>query len=188
VVADGLFMRQDIFVKGLVPLVIGAVLIVCGILTGRSETRVISDNAFDGSCPYGFLGNHEYAATAYLLSGTYELRYNFSSTEAVTEFYVCVFDPDGYEVKSVYGPPVPYQYQNANLTFEAQKTGEHAFVLGGRWMSVQVDLYRLLRSVKIVYPFEIIFYLGLPLFVGGFIVSIFGILIKKKPTYWLDKL
>jgi hypothetical protein len=188
VVADGLFMRQDIFVKGLVPLVIGAVLIVCGILTGRSETRVTTENAFDGSYPYGFLGNHEYAATAYLLPGTYELRYNLSSTEAVREFYVCVFDPDGYEVKSIYGPPVPYQYQNANLTFEAQKTGEHAFVLGGRWMSVQVDLYRLLQSAKIVYPFEIIFYLGLPLFVGGFIVSICGILIKKKPTYWLDKL
>ena len=181
-------MRQDIFMKGLVLLVIGAVLILCGILTGRSETRVISENAFDDSCSYVFLGYYEYTATAYLPSGTYELRYNFSSTEDVREFYVRVFDPDGYEVKSVYGPPVPYQYQNANLTFEAQKTGQHAFVLGGRWMSVQVDLYRLLQSAKIVYPFEIIFYLGLPLFVGGFIVSIFGILMKKKPTYWLDKL
>ena len=185
--ADGLFMRQDIFVKGLVPLVIGVVLILCGILTGRSESGVISESAFDGSCPYDFLGNHEYEATAYLLSGTYELHYNFSSSEAVSEFYVCVFDPDGYEVKSVYGPPATYQYQNANLTFETQRNGQHAFVLGGRWMSVKVDLYRLLRSAKMVYPFEIIFYVGVPLFVGGFVVSISGILMKKKPTYWLDK-
>jgi len=54
-------------------------------------------------------------------------------------------------------------------------------------MSVKVDLYRLLRSAKMVYPFEIIFYVGVPLFVGGFIGSISGILMKKKPTYWLDK-
>jgi hypothetical protein len=188
VVSDGLFMRQDIFVKGLVPLVIGAVLILCGMMTGKSETMVISENAFDDSCPYDFLGNHEYAATTYLLPGTYELRYNFSSTESITEFYVCVLDPDGYELKSVYGPPASYQNQNANLTFEAQKTGEHAFVLGGKWMSVQVDLYRLLQSAKTVYPFEIVFYLGMPLFIGGFIASISGILMKKKPTYWLDKL
>jgi hypothetical protein len=180
-------MRHDIFVKGLVPLVIGAVLIVSGILTGRSEASVISESTFDDSCSYGFLGNHEYTATAYLFPGTYDLRYNLSSTEAVTEFYVCVFDPDGYEVKSVYGPPAPYEHQNANLTFEAQKTGEHAFVLGGRWMSVQVDLIRLLQLAKMVYPFEVIFYVGVPLFVSGFTVSISGILIKKKPTHWLDK-
>ncbi|HKZ93055.1 MAG TPA: hypothetical protein VJ249_00540 [Candidatus Bathyarchaeia archaeon] len=181
-------MRQGIFVKGLVPLLIGAVLIVCGVLTGRSETSVVSENAFDGSSPYGFLGNHEYKATAYLLPGAYELRYNFSSTEAISEFYVSIFDPDGYEVKSIYGPPASYEYQNANLTFETQKTGQHTLILGGRWMSAQVDLHRLLQSAKVVYPFEIVFYLGVPLFVGGFTVSISGILMKNKPTHWLDKL
>ena len=174
--------------KGLVPLLIGAVLMAFGVLTGRCETRVISENAFDDSYPCGFLGNHEYSATAYLLPGSYELRYDFSSTEEVREFYVCIFDPDGYEVESVYGPPVLYQYQNANVTFEAQKTGQHTLVLGGRWISVQVDLHRLLQSVKTVYPFEIIFYLGVSLFLGGFVVSLSGVLIKERPVHWLDKL
>ncbi len=160
-------MRQGIFVVGFVPLAIGAILIVCCIVTGRSETELISEDAFDDSRLYAFLDNHEYAATTFLLPGTYDLRYNFSSTESIIEFYVCLLDPDGYELKSVYGPPASYQYQNANLTFEAQKTGEHAFVLGGRWMSVQIDLDRQLQSNKIVYPFEIVFYAGLPLFVGG---------------------
>jgi hypothetical protein len=181
-------MRQDVFVKGMVPLAIGAILILCGIMTGKSETRLISESAFDDSCPYDFVDIHEYAATTYLLPGTYELRYNFSSTETITQFYVCVLDPDGYELKSVYGPPASYQYQNASLTFEALKTGEYAFILGGRWVSVQVDLGRQLQSEKTVYPFEIVFYAGLLLFVGGLFASISGVLMKKKSTYWLDKL
>jgi hypothetical protein len=149
---------------------------------------LISESAFDDSCPYDFVDIHEYAATTYLLPGTYELRYNFSSTETITQFYVCVLDPDGYELKSVYGPPASYQYQNASLTFEALKTGEYAFILGGRWVSVQIDLGRQLQSEKTVYPFEIVFYAGLLLFVGGLFASISGVLMKKKSTYWLDKL
>jgi hypothetical protein len=181
-------MRQGIFVKGLVPLLIGVVLIAFGILTGRSKTWTVSENKLDDSYPYGFLANHEYSTTANLLPGSYELHYNFSSTEEVTEFYVCIFDPDGYEVKSVYGPPAQYQYQNANLTFETQKTGQHTLILGGRWASVQVDLSRFVQSVKTEYPFEAIFYLGMLLFIGGFILSLCGVLMKEKPTYWLDKL
>lgn len=181
-------MRREILLKGLVALLIGAALLSFGVLTGRSETSVISESALDDSYPYGFLGNHECSTTVHLFSGNYELYYNFSSTEEVREFYVCIFDPDGYEVESVYGPPALYQYQNANMVFETQKTGQYTLILGGRWISVQVDLHRLLQLAKMVYPFEITFYLGLPLFVGGFVVSLFGVLIKAKSTHWLDKL
>jgi len=167
---------------------IGAILVALCIFTKRSETILAREDAFDGSYLYGFLGNHEYKATAYLLPGTYELRYNLSSTETVTEFYVSVLDPDGYEIKSLYGPPVLYQYQGANLTFETQKTGQHVFILGGVWISVQVNLYKLMQSTEMVYPLIIVFYLGLPLFTGGFIVSISGALMKEKPTHWYDKI
>jgi len=181
-------MRKDIFVKGLIVFMIGAILVLLGIFTKRSETMLTREDTFEGSYPYGFLGNHEYKAIAYLLPGTYELRYNLSSTETVREFYVSVLDPDGYEIKSLYGPPNLYQYQGANLTFETQKTGQHTFILGGLWISVQVDLYKLMQSTEIVYPLIIAFYLGLPLFTGGFIVSISGVLMQEKPTQWYDKI
>jgi hypothetical protein len=39
-----------------------------------------------------------------------------------------------------------------------------------------------------VYPYEIAFYAGLPLLTGSVALSIVGVLMKEKPTYWLDKL
>jgi hypothetical protein len=167
---------------------IGAILIALGIFTKRSEPRLTVEETLDDSYYYGFLGNHKYKATAYLLLGTYEMHYNFSSTETIREFYVSVLDPDGYEINSIYGPPVQYQYQGANLTFETQKTGQHTFILGGLWMSVHVDLYKLLQSTDIVYPLITAFYVGLPFFAGGTIVGIFGALMKEEPTYWYDKI
>jgi len=181
-------MRKEIFLKGLIVFMIGATLVALSIFTKRSETMLTREDTFDSSYLYGFLGNHEHKTNAYLLPGTYELHYNFSSTETVREFYVRVLDPDGYEITSTYGPPVLYQYQGANLTFETQKTGQHIFILGGLWISVQVNLYKLMQSTEMVYPLIIAFYLGLPLLTGGFIVSIFGALMKEKPTYWYDKI
>jgi hypothetical protein len=181
-------MRSDIFVKGLVLLVVGGVLIAFGILTGTSEAEVTSADIFGGSYPYGFLGSHEYRATTSLLPGTYELCYDFSSNETVREFYVNVIDPDGYAIESVYGPPTMYQNQSANLNFETQKTGQHTFILGGRWESVQLNLYRLTQSIKTVYPYEIALYFGLVLLTVGVIVSISGAVMKEKLTYWLDSL
>jgi hypothetical protein len=186
--SNGLFMRKGIFVKGLIVFMIGAALVALGIFTQRIETTVTAEDALEGAYNYDFLGNHEYEATIYLLPGTYELHYNLSSSETVREFYVSVLDPDGYEIKSIYGPPVPYQYQGANLTFETQKIGQHTFILGGLWTSVQVKLFRLMTSTEIVYPLIISFYAGLPLFAGGTIVGIFGALMKEKPTYWYDKI
>jgi hypothetical protein len=181
-------MRSDILVKGLILLVVGGVLIAFGILTGTSEATVTSADIFDGSYPYGFLGSHEYRATASLLPGMYELCYNFSSNETVREFYVSVLDPDGYSIESVYGPPTVYQNQSANLSFETQKTGQHTFILGGTWISVQLNLYKLTQSIKTVYPFEIALYFGLVLLTAGVIVSISAALMKEKLTYWLDKI
>jgi hypothetical protein len=180
-------MRKGIFVKGLFVFMSGAVFIAFGIFTKRSETMLTREDIFNDSCPYGVLGNHEYKAIAYLFPGTYELLCNLSSTQTVREFYVSVLDPDGYEIKSIYGPPVLYQYQGTNLTFETQKTGQHTFILGGLWISGQVDLGKLMQSTEIVYPFKIVFYLGLPLITGGLIASIYGALIKEKPTHWYDK-
>lgn len=187
-ISNGLFMRKGIFVKGLIVFMIGAALVALGIFTKRSEPMVTVEDSLEGSYNYDFLGNHEYKATIYLLPGIYELHYNLSSSETVREFYVSVLDPDGYEIQSIYGPPVPYQFQGANLTFETEKIGQHTLILGGLWMSVQVELFRLMQSTEIVYPLIMSFYVGLPFFAGGTIVSIFGALMKEKPTYWYDKL
>jgi hypothetical protein len=187
-VVDGLSMRKEICVKSLIPVMIGGILIVLGILTRTSAITVIYEKVLDDSYAYGFLGDHECRATADLSLGTYELRYNFSSTETVKEFYVSVLDPDAYEIKSLYGPPTVYESSSANLTFETQKSGQHTFILGGRWVSVHVDLFKSTQSTKIGYPYEIVLYVGLPLLTGGAIAGIFGALMKEKPTYWLDQI
>lgn len=181
-------MRKEIFVRGSMVFIIGTILVAIGILTRRCETTLTRDNAFDGLHLYDSIDNHEYKPMVDLLPGTYELCYNFSSIETIREFYVNVLDPDGYEIKSIYGPPAMYVYQGANLTFETQKTGQHTFLLGGRWISVQVDLDKLTQSTEIMYPFIIAFYSGLPLFAGGIVVSISGALMKEKPTHWFDKI
>ena len=45
--AVGLFMRQEILLKGMVTLLISAAILSFGVLTGRSETSVISEDALD---------------------------------------------------------------------------------------------------------------------------------------------
>lgn len=181
-------MRKGILIKGLVLLAVSGILIVLGISTGRSETTVASEDVFDCSYLYDFLGNHEYKAVTSLLPGTYNLRYSFSSDEPVKEFYVSLLDPDDYEIESIYGPPAEYQHPTSNLTVETQKTGQYTLILGGKWLSVQVNIYKLTQSAKMVYPYEIAFYAGLPLLTGSVALSIVGVLMKEKPTYWLDKL
>jgi hypothetical protein len=187
-VVDGLSMRKAICVKSLIPVMIGGLLVVLGILTRTSATTIIYEKVLNNTYSYGFLGEHECEVTADLSLGAYELRYNFSSTETIKEFYVSVLDPDGYEIKSLYGPPAVYQPSSANVTFETQKSGQHTFILGGRWISVHVDLFKSTQSTKIDYPYEIVLYVGLPLLTGGAIAGIFGALLKEKPTYWLDKI
>jgi hypothetical protein len=180
-------VRKGVLVRGLILLIVGGVFIMFGILTGTSETTVAREDILVGSNPYGFLGNHEYKTTADLLPGIYELRYNFSSTETVREFYVRVLDPDGFEIKSVYGPPTMYQNQSTQFTFETLKTGQYTLILGGRWISIQVNLYKLTESTKTIYPYEIALYLGLLLLAGGVIVSISGALMKeKRQPQWFD--
>lgn len=158
-----------------------------GLLTGTSETGMFREDILDVTHVYDSAGTHEYTATTDLLRGTYDLHYNLSTDGAVTQFYVSVLDPDGYEIRSVYGPPAVYTYSTANLTFETQKTGKHIFIFGGRWVSVQVKLSRLIWSTKTTYPYEIMFYAGLPLLISGVIVYVLGALMKEKPAHWLAK-
>jgi hypothetical protein len=106
----------------------------------------------------------------------------------VKEFYVRLLDPDDYEIESIYGPPAEYQHTTSNLTVETQKAGQYTLILGGKWLSVQVNIYKVTQSAKMVYPYEIAFYAGLPLLTGSVALSIVGVLMKEKPTYWLDKL
>jgi hypothetical protein len=182
-------MRKKILVRGLVLLIVGGIFMVFGVLTGTSKTTMTSEDVFDSSYRYDFLGNHEYKTTANLAPGTYKLRYNFSSTETVREFYVKVLDIDGSEIISVYGPPTVYQNQSAQLNFDTPNGGQHALILGGRWISVQVNLYKEAQSTKIIYPYEIVLYLGLLLFMGGAVSSIFGVLMKEKgQERWIDRL
>ena len=180
-------MRKGILVKGLVLLIVGVLFITLGALTGTSESIVNSEDIFNSSYSYDFLVNHEYRTTANLLPAAYELRYNFSSTETVTEFYVKAIDPDGYEMKSIYGPPTTYQNQTAKLTFETLRTGEHTFILGGTWTSVRINLFKLTQTTKIVYPFEITLYAGLVFFICGATLSILGVQMKEKHRpQWFD--
>lgn len=180
-------MRNELFFKGLVLLAVGGVFMLLGLLTGTSETGMFREDILDVTHVYDSAGTHEYTATTDLLRGTYDLHYNLSTDGAVTQFYVSVLDPDGYEIRSVYGPPAVYTYSTANLTFETQKTGQHIFIFGGRWVSVQVKLSRLIWSTKTTYPYEIMFYAGLPLLISGVIVYVLGALMKEKPAHWLAK-
>lgn len=160
---------------------------VVGVLTGTSEIATTREDISNVSHTYDFLGNHEYTTPVDLLPGTYELVYNLSSTETVTAFYVRVFDPDGGEKASVYGPPTVYQ-SLGTLTFETQRTGQHSLVVGGTWISVQVTLYKLTQSNKMVYPYEIVLYLGVVFLTAGVIASISGVLMKeKRQAQWYDK-
>jgi len=180
-------MRSELFSKGLVLLAVGGIFMLLGIVTGISETNMASEDILDATYVYGFTDTHEYTATANLLPGIYDLHYNLSTDGTVTQFYVSVLDPDGYEIKSVYGPPAVYNYPTANLTFETQKTGQHTLVLGGKWLSVQVKLNRLLWSTKTTYPYNVAFYVGLPLLISGVILYILGASMKEKPRHWLDR-
>jgi len=180
-------MRNELFFKGSVLLAVGVIFMVLGVLTGTTETRRVNENVLDTAHVYEFVDVHEYTATADLLPGTYDLHYNLSTEGTVTQFYVTVLDPDGYEIGSVYGPPAVYNSSVAIFTFEAQKTGQHTFVLGGRWVSVQVKLYRLIWSTSTMYPYEIMFYVGLPLLMSGVVVYVVGALMKEKPRHWLER-
>jgi len=174
-------------VRGLILLIVGGVVMTLGVLTGTRETTVISENIFYDSYSYGYLGSHEYRTTVSVIPGTYELHYNFSSTETIREFYVSVLDPDGYEIKSVYGPPAVYQNQSAKLTFETQRSGQHTLILSGEWISVQVNLTKLTEVTKTVYPYEIVLYPSLLLFMVGAVLSIAGAWVKEKnQPQWFD--
>jgi hypothetical protein len=162
---------------------------VLGVLTGTSETVTTREGVSNDSHSYGSLDTHVYSTPPVdLMSGTYELRFNFSSSEVVSPFYVRVFDPDGIEIASVYGPPPVYQNQSAQLTFETQRAGQHTFVLGGRWVSVRVTLYRLTQSTRTVYPYEVVLYAGLVLLTGGVILTLSGASMKeKRQAQWYDQ-
>lgn len=180
-------MRSKILLSGLILAIIGSAFTLFGTLTGNNETTTTRQNILDNSYPYSYLGSHEYRTNANLVSGYYELRYEFSSNETVREFYVSVLDPDGFEIGSVYGPPAVYQNQSSQLTFDTQKAGQHTFILGGKWVSVQVNLVKLTSTTKVVYPYEIILYIGVLLLASGGVVSLSGVLMKEKhPRRWFD--
>jgi len=181
-------MRKGILLEGSILLIVGVLFITLGTLTGTSENTMTSEDIFNSSYSYDFLGNHEYRTTADLLPATYELRYNFSSTGTVTEFYVKALDPDGFEIKSVYGPPTTYQNQTAKLTLTTQRTGQHTFILGGTWTSVQINLFKLTQTTKTVYPYEITLYVGSILLISGATLSILGVQMKeKRQPQWFDE-
>jgi hypothetical protein len=183
-------MRKQMLVRGLILLIVGGVVMTIGVLTGTRETTLVSENIFSDSHPYGYFGSHEYRTTATLIPGTYELHYNFSSTETIKEFYVIVQDTEGYEIKSVYGPPAVYQNQSAKLTFETQRSGQHTFIFGGEWTSIQVNITKLTQVTRTVYPYEIVLYPSLLLITVGFVLSIFGVSVKekRKPLFFDNRL
>ena len=136
------------------------------------------ENVFHKGFNFGNVGYHEYETKAYLIPGTYELHYYFSSTETEREFYVRVLDPDGSEIKYVYGNTP--EESNGQFTFETQKTGEHTFQFGGKWLTFDAFLYKLIKGEKIVYPYELALYFGLLLLLVGAIMSISAALVREK--------
>jgi hypothetical protein len=184
---DGVIMRSRVLLLGITLFVIGGGFTLLGTITGTTETIITHEEALNNSYDYDYLGSHEYKTNVNLVPGSYELHYSFSSNETVTEFYVNVLDPDGSDIESVYGPPTVYQNQNAQFSFETQKAGLYTFILGGKWTSVQVNLDKLTQSTKIVYPYEVLLYLGLVFLMGGGISGLCGAAMKKKRTCrWYD--
>jgi len=129
---------------------------------------------------YGSTGNHEYQVQSYLVSGTYQLYYQFDSQETTLDYYVVVLDPDGAQVKYESGQKVETVLQESSYdgdtSFEIQNAGEYNFTFGGRWFVVTANLEKLVQVTQTTYPYEAAYYLGLLLLIAGGIISIFGAL------------
>jgi hypothetical protein len=157
-----------------------------GTLTGYTETITATENVHNNSYTYPTLDNQVYKTTTNLQPGTYQLQYNFTSTETIDQFYIIILDPFGTELRSIYGPPTTYHTPMAT-TFQTQEPGQHTLTLSGRWKTVQIALNRLTPTIKTTYPYEITTYIGFLLFTTGVPLSLIGASIKeKRQQQWYD--
>mgnify|MGYP006268692379 CR=1 FL=1 len=179
-------MREHLQKRGIILTAIGTLLLLLGILTGTTQTTTNTENIYNDSHTYPTLDSHEYTTTTNLQPGAYELQYTFKSTEPINQFYIIILDPDGYEIKSTYGPPTTY-HPPMTLTFQTQKTGQHTLKLGGIWTTTEINLNKLTQTTRIVYPYEITIYIGITLFATGVPLSLIGASIKEKhKPQWYD--
>jgi len=179
-------MRKQLLKQGLILTTIGTILLLFGTLTGNTQTTTTAQNIHSTSYTYPTLEDHEYKTVTNLQPGTYQLQYNFTSTETITQFYVVIVDPNGYELKSILGPPTTY-HTPMTTTFQTQAAGQHTLTLSGRWTTVQVTLDKLTPTTKTTYPYEITLYIGITLFTVGVPLSLAGASIKeKRQPQWYD--
>lgn len=179
-------MRKQLLKQSLIITTIGTILILLGTLTGTAQTTTTTEAVYNDSHAYTRLETHEYTANMSLQPGTYQLQYNFTSTQPIDKFYVIILDPDSYEVNSTRAPPATYQTP-MKLAFQAQENGQYTMILGGTWITVQISLTKVMQTTKIVYPYEIALYIGIALFTIGVPLSLIGASInEKRQQQWYD--
>lgn len=171
-------MNKGAFLTGIVLIAVGGILIGLSAMPKNVEVTNPEDLGHKGYS-FGVTGRYqEWEAKYYLVPGIYELHYDISGGgETATSLYLYIIDPDGFAIKSEHGPDTTLW--SDKLIFETQKTGEHSFKISGQFWGCDLNLYKLTKEVKTVYPYEVSLYIGLLLVIGGAVASIAAALKKQ---------